>query len=551
MTLTETRPVEQAYGEPGSPASLPESIFTTSDHKRLGRYYLAASLVFMLVSVVIGVLLEIELSAKGIQIVGKDWERLFSLHATAGAVLFLPGLWIGLATYLVPLQIGARRLAFPRLGALAFWSYAGGGSLLLGSYAVGRPVAAGIMSSTPLPIVPRAGHSTELWAAALILVTLSSLVAAANLFVTILKLRVDGLTMKRLPAFTWSILAVSAATLLSAPLFLAGMTLVYLDQRFGGGALLATGHANLIWQHLVWLYGRPDVYLVVVPCLGAMSDVVVTHGRRPLIDPVAAKGLIFAAAVLSFGIVTADATIGRSVLLPTPSILSVAVGVPVGLLALMWLGSIRPQQVRFHVSLLYMAGFLLFLVGGLANAVIAPSQHLTGGATGSEWTVGQIHAVLFAAPTLALFGAIYHWSPKIWGRGLNQLLGILQWLLLLVGFAATSVAQWLAGYDGAPWHVANYTQANADHFFNYAKLATGGGVLVLLGLLVFVANASWAWWSARNASAQDRPGDPYEAPTLEWATTSPPPADNFDVLPDVRSDAPLADFRATTAGGAA
>jgi cytochrome c oxidase subunit 1 len=352
------------------------------------------------------------------------------------------------------------------------------------------------------------------------------------------------MTMMRLPAFSWSIFAVSAATVLAAPLFVGGMIIVYLDQRYGGGALLAQSHGNPIWQHLVWLYGRPDVYLVAVPCIGALSDVIVVHSRRRLVDPIAAKGLIFAAAVLSFAILTADGTIQRSALIPTPSILSVAIGIPIGLCALMWLGSIRPQQLRLHVSLLYVVGFLLFLAGGVANAAIAPSQHLVGGSTGSEWTVGQIHAVLFAAPTLALFGAIYHWSPKIWGRGLNQLAGVLQWLLLVAGFAATSVGAWLAGYDGAPWHVANYAQAKANHYFRDAKIASAGGVLVLLGLLVFVANATMTWWSARSAAESDRPADPYEAPTLEWVAASPPPEDNFDLVPDVRSDSPLADHRA-------
>jgi len=535
MTVTDTRP-EQTTGDDqprvqgSAPPGLPETVFTTSDHRRLGRYYVVASLVFVLVSVVIGVLLEIELSAKGIQIVGKDWDRLFALHATAGAVLFLPGLWIGIATAIVPLQVGAGRLAFPRLGALAFWTYAGAGSLLLGSYAVGTPRGTGILSTSPVDLVPRAGHATLLWAVALLLVTAAIVLAAANLLVTVLKLRVDGLTFGRLPAFSWSILAVCGATLLAGPLFIAGMILVFMDQRYGGGVLVGPAGANL-WQHLVWLYGRPDGYLVVVPCLGALTDMVVTHGRRPLVDSTAAKGLIFAAAVLSFAILTADGTITTSALLPTPSILSVAVAVPVGLLALLWLASIRPQELRFHVSLLYLVGFALLLVAAGANAIIAPSQHLPGGTTASEWTVGQIHAVLFAAPTLALFGAVYHWSPRIFGRALNQMLGVLQWLLLLVGFGATAAAQWLAGYDGAPWHVANYAQAKANHFYNYAKLATAGGVLVALGLLVFVANAGLAWWTG-SRGPQDV--NPYDAGTLEWAG---------DLIPDVRSDTPVADLQ--------
>jgi heme/copper-type cytochrome/quinol oxidase subunit 1 len=226
-------------------------------------------------------------------------------------------------------------------------------------------------------------------------------------------------------------------------------------------------------------------------------------------------------------------------------VLSLFVAAPIGLLVLLWLGTIRPAEVRLHVSLLYVAGFVILLVAGAVNGVIAPSQHLHGGLTGagSAWTVGQVHAVLFGAPTLAAFGAIYHWAPKIYGKALNALLGVFQWLLLLVGFLLAALGSWLAGYDGAPWHVTTYTGPDAHTWFNDARIGVAGGVLIALGLLVFVGNATMTWALARRAPEDQRPGDPYEAATLEWATASPPPDDDFDLIPDVRSDAPLADWR--------
>ena len=561
MTLTASPPDERLEAqEPGDAAFevspdapvLPESLLTTGDHKRIGRAFLVAATLFVLVSTVIGVILEIELSAKGVTIVGNYYVRLFNLHSTTGALLFLPGLFLGLAFYVVPLQIGARRLAFPRLGALAFWSYVGGGLLLLSAYTFGTPNGYGIASSVAPHVVKGVGRATDLWVSSMALITLAMLLAAITLFVTVLKLRVEGMTMSRVPAFSWSVLAVSAATLLSAPVFLAGLLILYLDQHFAGGALAGKQiNGNLVWQHLLWLYGRPDVYLVAVPCLGALTDVVHTHAHRPLLQPTAAKGLIFLAAVLSFGIVASDDSIQRAVLIPTPSVLSVAVVIPIGLLALLWLGTIRPNELRLHVSLLYLAGFLLLLVAGAVNTAIAPSQHLVGGTAGSEWTVGQVHALLFAAPTLALFAGVYHWSPKIWGRGLNQLLGALQALLLLGGFLVTSLGAWLAGYDGAVWHIDDYTGAKADHYTNYAKLASAGGVLVVLGLLVFLLNVGLTWQRVRGEHVEDFEADPYEGPTLEWATTSPPPPHNFDRVPEIRSDAPAADARAARSGGAA
>jgi len=555
MTLTATRPAESPGAPPpgvsGAPVVVPESLFTTSDHKRLGRHYIVAATLFVLVGAVIGVVLELELSGRGVDIVGNEYGRLYSLHSTVTMLLFVSPLWIGLGTYLVPLQIGARRLAFPRLQALAFWSYVVGGLLLLASYTFGKPNGQGIAVSTALQPIKGASRATDLWSASLVLVTVAAILASANLFVTVVKLRAVGMTVARVPAFTWSMFAFSAATLLSAPLFLAGMLLVYLDQHFGGGLFAATQvNGNLVWQHLVWLYGRPDVYLVVVPALGALTDVVATHARHPRLPAAVVKGVIFAAAILSFGVLAAGASIERAVVQPTPSLLSAFIVLPVVLAVLLWLGGARSGLRRPHVSLLYLAGFLLLLVAAGVNAVVAPSQHLTGGVSGSEWTVGQVHAVLVGAPTLAVFAGIYHWSPKIWGRGLSQLLGAIQWLLLLGGFALTAAGMWGAGYAGAPWHLDDHVGPTASSWFNWAKLSSVGGVLVALGLLVFLANVVITWNSARRAPAEDRPADPYEGSTLEWATSSPPPEDNFDVLPEVRSDVPLADLRAATGGPA-
>jgi cytochrome c oxidase subunit 1 len=554
MTLTATRP----DSSPGAPsedllhaAVLPESFLTTSDHKRIGRYYIAAALVFVLVSTVIAVIMEISLTTTGTTST-LQYDRLFSLHSTSASLLFLPLLFLGLGTYLVPLQVGARRLAFPRLQAFAFWGTVLGGLLLLSSYLFGRPNGWGVAYPTALPFAKAgASRATDLWTASLALITVCMALAAANLFVTIVKLRVPGLTMTRVPAFTWSILAVSAGILLSAPIFTAGLLLLYLDQHFGGGVFApAQVNGNLLWQHTLWLYGRPDVYLVFVPALGALTDVVATHARRPLLQPVVAKALIFLTLVLAFGILASDGGIEKAVLIPTPTVLTLCIAAPIGLLLLLWLGTIRPAALHLHLSLAYVAGFVVLLVAGAVNGIVAPSQHLHGGLTGagSAWTVGQVHALLFGAPTLAAFAAIYHWAPKLYGKGLNSLLGALQLLCLLLGFLATALGHWLAGYDGAPWHVATYTGPDASRWANSATLSSAGGVLVALGLLLFAGNAAITYARASQLPEERRPADPYGGTTLEWATSSPPPEDDFDSLPEVRSDAPLADWRAQQQG---
>jgi heme/copper-type cytochrome/quinol oxidase subunit 1 len=544
MTLTETRPAPDV-GEPTEervPAVvLPESPFTTSDHKRIGRYYIAAALLFVLVSTVVAVIMEISLTSTTTSTL--EYDRLFSLHSSSVALLFLPLLFLGLATYLVPLQIGARRLAFPRVQAFAFWGTFIGGALFLLSYVFGKPNGWGLAYPTALPVAKAgASRATDLWVATLVLITLCMVLAAANLLVTVVKLRAPGMTMARVPAFTWSVFAVSVGVVLAAPVFAAGLLVLYLDQHFGAGVFApAQRNANLVWQHTLWLYGRPDVYLVAVPALGALTDVVATHARRPLLQPVVAKGLIFATLVFSFGILAADKSIEQAVVQPTPTVLTALIAIPIGLLVLLWLGTIRPAVLRLHISLAYVFGFVALLAAGAVNAAIAPSQHLQGGLTGagSAWTVGQVHAVMFGAPTLAAFGALYHWGPKIYGVALNGLLGALQFLCLLAGFLTMAIGQWLAGYDGAPWHVATYTGPDASTWANYAKVSSAGGVLVALGLLLFCGNAALCWARARSLPESRRPGNPYEAGTLEWGTSSPPPDDNFDSIPEVRSATPL------------
>jgi cytochrome c oxidase subunit 1 len=547
MTLTATRPPEAPAAPPDVPVLLPETWLTTSDHKRLGRLYIVAATAFALLGVAVGLAMEVSRARSGSPFAGDVYERLFNLHTTTSVLLFLIPLWIGLATYVVPLQIGARRLAFPRVQALALWTYVGAGLLLLGSFAVGRPIGAGVFSSSPLPATgpAGAGGATDLWAASLIALALASILAAGNLFVTILKLRAEGLTLPRLPGFSWSVLATSAAVVISTPMFVAGMVLVYIDQHFGSHLFTvvrgAQVNGDIVWEHLVWFYGRPEGYLLFVPALGAATDIVVTHSRRRLFMPPVVKGAIFAFAVLSFGILAAPHSALSAVLLPTPTIVSALVVLPAGLCALLWLATVRPDDLHMHVSLLYVVGFVLLCVFGGVNAVVAALKNLHGG---SAWTTGQIHAVLVGAPTLALFGAVYHWSPKLWGRHLRGSLGVLQWLLLFGGFTVAGLGGWLLGYDGAPWHTASLSgPGTKSGWIALSRIGTAGEVLVVLGFLVFAINALASVFGSGTA-AED---DPYQGQTLEWATTSPPPDDNFAYVPEVRSEAPLLDVRAADA----
>jgi cytochrome c oxidase subunit 1 len=513
--------------------------------------YVVATLAFLLVGTGVAVVMEIQRAGRhSALVVGGDYARLFSVHATVMTLLFLAPLWVGLATYLVPLQIGARRLAFPRLQALAFWAFVVGGVLLLASYVTGTPNGAGITLSTPLPTAAGgASRATDLWIASLMVLTVAALLAAANIFSTVFKLRADGMTFMRVPAFTWSSLATSAAMLLAGPIFLTGLLLLYLDQHFGGHVFDPSQvNGNVVWQHLLWLYGRPDAYLLFLPSLGVISDVVATHARRPLFMAPVVKAAIFAFAILSFGILAADTNALHAVLLPTPTLVSALVVLPTGLCVLLWLGTIRPAQLRLHVSLLYVAGFVVLCLLGGANAIGAALKGLPGD---SAWTTGQLHAVLFGAPTLAAFAGIYHWAPKIWGRPLRATLGVLQWLLMFGGFLVSALGSWFLGYAGATWHVDHLTgPGTKSSWLALGRLSGLGGGLIALGIVVFVVNLAYS--ALGPGSDEVGPADPYEGATLEWATSSPPPEDNFTYVPEVQSDRPLADLRAAeaTPGGA-
>jgi cytochrome c oxidase subunit 1 len=538
MTLVEDRPVA-AEAQPPEPAPAPaDSWFTTADHKRLGLLFVYLSLLFLVAGGVVGIILRAQLAEPGQNILSAEsYFRLFSAHATLMTLLFLAPLWVGLATYLVPLQIGANRLALPRLHAFALWLYVAGGGCLVASYIIGPPNGLGITGSLPLPIAPDGvNQATRLWIASLAVVAFAALLSAVNLVITPLALRTDGMTIARLPAFTWASLVTGLITLISTPVFLAGLLLLYLDQRYGGTFFDAgTNGSQIVWQHTVWLFGRPEIYLLTLPALGAASDIVATHARRPLLDHRAAIVLLGAFGVLSIGAWTAGDKVANAVVLPTYSVSASLVVAPLALLVLLWLGTLAQGRPKFHVSLLFVAGYVLLLVVGAGNVIAASVKGVDGG---TAWTVGHLHVVAFGAPTLVAIGALYHWAPKLWGRTLSAGLGSLVFLLMFAGFLVMGLSSYLLGYDGVPAHVPGVVGKSSWQALNRASAA--GGVLVVLGAVVFLMEVVRATVGRSQAVGDD----PYEGLTLEWATSSPPPPHDFDNVPEVRSAAPLADARA-------
>ena len=533
MTLTEAPPQPAPSAEPAPPPVAGGSLLTTADHKRIGRLYVGFALLFLLAGGVVGGLLQAELVSTGVQVTGNAFARLFSFHATVTPLLFLAPLWVGLATYVVPLQIGATGLAFPRLQALALWTYVGGGGLVIAAYLVGTPRGAGLSLSSPIQVSGASTTATDLWIVGLALVGIGAVLAAVNLLTTVVTLRTDGMSFDRLPFFTWAVFASAAVVAVATPTFLAGLVLLYLDQHFGG-SFFSTGTrgAQQIWQHLLWLFGRPEVYLLTLPGLGAATEIVAVHSRKPLVNRQVVLGALGAVAVLSLGAWAAGASAATAVVLPTYSILTALVAAPVGIIVLMWLDALRRGRPRPHVTLAYLAAYLVLVLFGVVNTVVAAAAKVGGG---TAWSTGHIHVLVLGAPVLLAFAAIHHWAPKIWGRELSQALGGLEVLLLLGGFLVMGLADYLLGYDGAPWHVADI--GGKSSWLALERVGAGGAALVILGVLVFVINLVGAVAGGRGTPAVDNPWDGF---TLEWATSSPPPAHNFDAVPEVRSSEPVA-----------
>jgi cytochrome c oxidase subunit I len=533
MTLTETRPDERPA--PTHSAPVVGGWATTADHKRIGRHYLVTAVLFLLVAGLAGMVLRGEATESGIQFAGDDYGRLFSLHATVAAVLFLPGLWAGLASAIVPLQIGSTRMAFARLHAASYWMYLVGGVLLLVSYLIDDgPFGAGITLSRPMrPAELGSGAATDLWITSLALIAVAAILTAVCLVTTILRLRAPGLTVNRLPLFSWSVLCSAGVVILATPVFLAGLLLLYLDQHFGGRFFARqTPGSQIVWQHTLWLFGRPEIYALLLPGLGAACDMVASHARRPLLNHNAAQGLIGAFAVLSFTAWAAGTVEAEAVVLPTYNWLTALIALPVVGLELMWLGTLRFGRVRAHVSLLAVAAALVLLGFGTIMAIAAAVNEVDGG---TAWSTGHLHVVAFGAPFVLAVGAVNHWSPKLFGRPAAQGATALTILLLLGGFLVMGLGDYLLGFDGAPWHTGELGEDDA--WTGLSMLSAVGGALIVLGALLFTGNVIGGLAGRRDGATDE--ALPWDGLTLEWATPTPPPVHNFETVPEVRSAYPL------------
>ncbi|HEX2042400.1 MAG TPA: cbb3-type cytochrome c oxidase subunit I [Acidimicrobiales bacterium] len=560
MTVTDTPPEapeapEEADAEEPAPVAAPWPPAT--DHKVIGTIFVVVAVLSLVVSGAIALVMRAQLSGPDMDIVGRvTYGELFTLHGTLAVFGFLAPVWVGLATAVVPLQIGAARLAFPRLQALCLWVIVAGIAMMAASpFVKGGDVVSGWALSSPIPEGPAfRGNGPDLLILGLGLVSVALVLAFTNLLVTVVKLRAPGLTLRRTPLFSWSVLVAGAVVLLALPVLVAGLGMLFMDRHYGGhifrGFTGSLGGNPNVWPRLFWFAAYPLLWALLLPALGAVSDIVATFARRRLFSHARAVAAVGAVGVLAFaGWGSETPGLSRARLLFGAGALLVLA--PVASLVLNWLATLVTGRCQRQASprslaalpMVVALGFVTVLVVGLGGGAIAA---LTAGTSSHRnyWQVATQHTLFFGAATLGVVAALAYWAPKLWGRHLSDKGGKLTAVLLVGGMHLTFLPMFVLGIQNMRVHL--FTYESGDDFGPANLVATVGAVVTVLGVAVLALDLLVSVIARRGRRAD---GDPWQGHTLEWATSSPPPGHNFDRLPEIRSEAPLLDLR-TAAGEA-
>jgi cytochrome c oxidase subunit 1 len=531
-------PVTPAAARPGALAAPPAaerglvSWLTTVDHKRIGILYAASGFAFFLVAGVEAFLIRLQLAGPELALVpAETYNQLFTMHGTTMVFLAAMPMASAFFNYLVPLLIGARDVAFPRLNALSYWVFLLGGLFINASWLHGAAPHAGWFGYATLTERPFSiGPHTDYWLLGLLFLGTSSVISALNFATTILNLRAPGMTFLRLPMFVWTTLVTVVLMLLAFPPITVALIYLLFDRFFGTSIYLpAGGGSPLLWQHLFWIFGHPEVYILILPAFGIVSEVIPTFARKPLFGYVA---MAYAAALigfLGFGVWAHHMfTVGMGAIADSAFALSsMLIAIPTGIKVFNWLATLWGGSLRFRAAMVFACGFvLMFTIGGLSGIMHAsPPVDLVQHDT--YFVVAHFHYVLFGGMLLALFAGVYYWWPKMTGRLLDERLGHAHFWLLLVGFNLTFFPMHFLGLMGMPRRIYTYPRGLGWDFWNL--VCTIGVVLTGVGVAIFVVNV------VRSLRAGPPAGpDPWDGRTLEWAIASPPPPYNFATVPVVR-----------------
>jgi cytochrome c oxidase subunit 1 len=518
--------------------------FTTTDHKRIGILYLTASLGFFFVAGLMALVMRLELAVPGLQFVSEaTYDQLFTMHGTTMMLLFGTPVVAAFANFLVPLQVGAADMVFPRLNALSFWLFLFGGLIVFSGFVsaggaadvgwTGYPPNSELLYSTTI--------GTDLWIVGLALTGIASILGGLNFVLTIYTHRAPGMSMLRVPIFTWNILVTSILILFSFPALTGALAMLLLDRRFGATFFQPAGGGDaILWQHVFWFFGHPEVYIVALPFFGMISEIIPVFSRKPLFGyrfVVVATILIgaYSMTVWAHHMYTTGA-----INLPFFAITSFAIAVPTGIKIFNWMATMFRGRLSFETPMLFATGFIyLFVIGGITGVIVA-SPPIDFHFQDTYFIVAHLHNVLVGGSVFALFGGIYFWFPKMFGRRLDERLGRIHFWTWVVGFVLTFLPQYQLGALGMPRRYPDYP---ADVGWTTLNIASTIGSFILgLGAVPFLVAIVLAF-----RRPPDQPNDPWGGNSLEWWTTSPPPHHNYRSLPPIRSERPVFDARQAAA----
>jgi cytochrome c oxidase subunit 1 len=512
-------------------------VLTTVDHKIIGRRYIFTAFVFLALGGVLSILMRLQLAQPEARVLGPDrYNQIFTMHGANMMFLFAVPVMEAMAVYLVPLMVGTRNIAFPRLNAFSYWMFLAGGTLLWIAFALDMGPDVGWFAYVPLA-GPQyaAGKRADIWAQMITFTEVSALAVAVEIVVTVFKQRTPGMSLDRIPLFVWSMLVTSFIIIIAMPAIMIASTCLILDRLVGTHFFNpAEGGDVLLWQHLFWFFGHPEVYIIFLPAVGMVSTMVATFARRPVFGYLALVMALIATGILAFGLwvhhmfVTGLPRLGESFFTAS----SMAIAVPAGIQIFCWLATLWDGRPVFRTPLLFVIGFMFtFVIGGLTGVMVASVPFDTQ-VHDTYFVVAHFHYVLIGGAVFPLLGAVYYWFPKMTGRMMSERLGKWAFWLIVIGFNLTFFPMHILGLQGMPRRV--YTYQPDMPWFGLNMFVSLSAIILVAGFLVFFIDAIR---SARTGPVA--PDNPWDAPTLEWSTSSPPPSFNFVRIPVVSGPNPL------------